>query len=229
MNFVVLKSIVGCGKTVLFSAIVSHIQSSRTLHTRPHLGYYYCRFQNEGDGEHALLLRRWIAQICDKDPLPESLQGLYRSCHDVYPARIPTSEELEDVLLDILRTCNEENTCAADYQSVDNQPKTFLLVDGLDELSEDYSNNEEVFSVLSRIACENFCNVFILVTSRDRVDIRDYLKPSFDDLEIDYGAVNDEISLYVLRAVASTPRLNRQSDETKEAIRARLADQANGM
>lgn len=225
----ILKLTVGCGKTVLFSAIVKYIESSRAVHNRTCLGYYYCRFQNESDGQLTLILRRWIAQVCDKNLIPESLQGLYRSCHDVYPARNPTSEELEDVLLDILRNRNEENAGAADFQDPDNPQKILLLADALDEISEDHSKNGEVFGLLSRIARESFRNVFILATSRDRADIGEYLKPTFDDLEIDYDAVNDEIGLYVLRAIRSSPRLARQSQEIKEAIRSRLADQANGM
>jgi hypothetical protein len=114
-------------------------------------------------------------------------------------------------------------------QGGDNPQKIFLLADALDELSDDHSKNGEVFDMLRRVARESFRNIFILATSRDRADIGEYLKPTFDDLEIDYDAVNDEIGLYVLRAIESSPRLDRQSPEIKEAIRSRLADEANGM
>ncbi|PSN60755.1 hypothetical protein BS50DRAFT_578933 [Corynespora cassiicola Philippines] len=220
---------IGCGKTVMFSAVVSYIESSRVLDNRIRLGHYYCRFQDEDDNELTLILRRWIAQICYKVTPPGSLNNLHRLCHDVYPPRNPTSEELEAVLLGILRSQDSEEKSSENIRDIESQEKIFLLIDALDELTEAHGRNEEVFRFLNRLARANLRNVFILVTSRDRPDIRLYLQPNFCRLEVDYDAVNKDISLYVLETLRATPRLNSLSKEVKEAIRKRLADQANGM
>jgi hypothetical protein len=63
------------------------------------LGYYYCRVQNDTSDDLSLILRRWLAQISNKDMVHESIKALYNVCHESYPPRDPTSVELEEALL----------------------------------------------------------------------------------------------------------------------------------
>jgi hypothetical protein len=210
-----LIATVGCGKTVLFSAIIRQIQG---LQPSQRLGYYYCRFQNDNSEELSLILRRWLVQTCDRANVPKALQDVHKTCHQYYPPTEPTTEELEEALLESLRTYTETS-----------HQKVYLLVDALDELTIDDGQNVEVLDMLCRLSDARLPNVHLLAVSRDWPEIGEYLMPSFNELEIDYNAVDEEIRAFVPRAIASSPRLRRQSQETKVRIENRLVEQANGM
>jgi hypothetical protein len=186
------------------------------------LGYYYCRFQEENAGEVNLMLRKWLVQLCDVSDIPKALRDLYDSCHEGYPATEPTSNELEQTIFDVLRAYDDNLSARHGYR-----PKVFLLVDALDEVLD--VERAEVLLMLQRISRAGLRNIFLLAVSRDWPLIEEYLRPEFEDLEIDYRSVDDEIRSYVPRAISSTPTLHRQSQKTQDRITARLVEQANGM
>jgi hypothetical protein len=201
---------------------VHYLQSLQRTGKRLRIGYYYCRSQSDAEVELTVVLRRWLAQICDKNEIPVQLQELFDSCHDSYPPRDPTTDELEVVFVGVLKLGAQPDTS-------NTQAKIILLLDALDELPRKDGQNTEVLDLLHRIAMEKLPHVSILVTSRDRADIREYLTPIFQDLCMDYQAINEDIGLYVPRAIESSPRLRRQSPEIKEAITDRLVGEARGM
>lgn len=214
---------------MLFSAMINHVRSAQAIQGGIRLGYYYCRFQNDTEGELSLILRRWLTQISDKNDVPKRLQELHNSCHDSYPPRDPTSEELEQVLLEVLQAYGALKSPRKNMHDPEEENKIFLLIDALDEVPIDDGQNVEVLDMLHRIANENLPNVFILATSRDRADIGEYLRRDFGEMRMDYDAIDEEIGAYVPCVIKSSPRLNRQSAQTKDAITKRLVTEAKGM
>jgi hypothetical protein len=211
---------VGCGKTVLFSAIVKHIQSlSTTKEQRTSLGYYYCRFQNDTHDDLNLILRRWLVQLSDKFAVPSCLQTLHDAC-DGYPPRDPTSDELEAALIEILEMRS------SGYAS--GLGRTVLLVDALDELSLRGGQSDEILDMLRRIASMNLAGISILATSREHATIAEHLS-EYVRIAVDYDAVDREIAVYVPRAIDRIPRLKRQPIEIRDAITTRLVSEAKGM
>jgi hypothetical protein len=217
-----LTVVVGCGKTVLFSAIVKHLQTIATTKEQSiSLGYYYCRVQNDTHDDLNLVLRRWLAQISDKFAVPKCLQKLHDACHAQYPPQDPTSEELEAAFIEVIKAHSSDNATG--------NRKTFLLIDALDELSLNEGQSDEILDMLHRIAGMSLAGISILATSREHAAIAEYLAPEYVGISVDYDAIDREIAAYVPRAIDGIPRLKRQSPEVRDAITARLVSEAKGM
>jgi hypothetical protein len=217
-----LTSSVGCGKTVLFSAIIRHIQSPLVSSTqRVRLGYYYCRFQNDTHDDLSVILRRWLAQISDKMSVPTCLQALHDTCHAQYPPRDPTSDELEDALLTILY---EHSSRGSPTQDI-----IFLLIDALDEVSLTDGQSDEILEMLRRLASFKLSGISLLATSRDHAVISEYIGEAFAGISVDYDAVDEEIASFVPRTIEGIPRFRNQPEDLKQAITKRLVSEAKGM
>lgn len=212
----------GCGKTVLFSTVVDHIYTLPTdQRSRKLIAYHYCRFQNDTNDDLHWILRRWIAQISATDAPHVCIQALHQACHATFPSREPTLTELQDVIFTILES--EDLSVSGQGSQV------FLLIDALDELSLGENQIDEVLDFLRRLTKRGHKGLSVLVTSRERAVIADYLEPVFVSVSMDYDKIDQEIALYVTRSLESIPRLARQSSETRSAVITRLKSEAKGM
>ena len=88
---------------------------------------------------------------------------------------------------------------------------------------------DEVLDFLRRLTKRGLKGLSVLVTSRERGFIADYLESAFVSVSMDYDKIDAEIALYVTHAIKNIPRLERQSAGTKSAIITRLKSEAKGM
>lgn len=119
---------------------------------------------------------------------------------------------------------------------------TYIVVDALDECS----RRPQLMKSLVSISELRLQNLYILLTSRDLVDIRRVLEPvvdyeipigsSEDDLQLSFdlskhrkAGIKNDIVIYIEQNMAQQHYLNIRSDELKRTIRDKLEDKANGM
>jgi hypothetical protein len=216
---------VGCGKTILFSSIVRHLEEHAATY-RGFLAYFYCLYRKGAQHELAPILRTFIAQICPQDLVPAPLQDLYELHSKKFPPGVASNAELKSTLFLILSELAHSSTSPQNVH--DNQ--MYLLIDALDELPLG-SNRVEILRFLDELAALHMPSVHILATSRDESDIRACLR-SWSPLQIAKDRVTEDIRLFITREIDNhlgLSELARKQPEIKESIIRRLVDEGNGM
>jgi hypothetical protein len=220
---------VGCGKTVLCSAIIKKTFGVCSTDKSSRICCFYSSFQDTSRQDLSAILRAFIAQCSTVDSIPSPLQKLFSECHKVYPPNIPTNDDLSSTLITILN----EQTAKADDEpptaSRTEPKKTFLFIDALDEIP--LEQRWEVFEFLNQLANQKLPHVRILVTSRDEPSIREGLSGSiqWSEVPVDRRAVEIDIENYVRRTLSSHRSLRPRSDDTKNAILSRVVKEDSGM
>lgn len=213
---------VGCGKTVLVSLAVEKVGDLCKTKQHSYVGYFYCTSRGPSGHEVANILRQLIVQLCPPPEVPDVVQALYESCNDRFPPRLPTVHELANTLLEMV------SASSSTVQSSEETPEFYLLVDGLDELQ--WSTRDDLFRALDPIISRQLQNVCFLMAGRHSSDI-----PTLPDVavwkqvDLDMTLIQSDIEIFVSKEVNSHPRLRRLDQNTKDAIKQRVAVEANGM
>ncbi len=162
---------VGCGKTVLFSSIVSSIEDTDVLDPTGRLAaYFYCLYRKGAQHDLAPILQSLIAQLCPSNHIPKALQDLFNLYNSKFPPGIPSNKELKETFLAMiyeLRTSSPSSTTS--------DRNVFILMDALDE-SPVGKSREEIIGFLDELASYRIPHLHILATGRDESDIRLGLK-----------------------------------------------------
>ena len=103
-----LRSLVGCGKTVLFSTAVEETRGKCRIDKEAHFGYCYCSSRDTSGQDLDVLLRLLLVQLSPPSQISEPLQSLFNLCNDVYPPKTPTFSELKDCLRKVVKLYAEE-------------------------------------------------------------------------------------------------------------------------
>jgi len=191
---------------------VEKLSAQYELSNSTGISFVYCNF--EDNLEASTYVKVIIKQLCRRmDELPIELEKLY---DDHYRnASNPGYTELRDTLMRV-----------SGYFG-----KVFLVLDALDECTEDQRN--ELFEVLRGTAIyDNTAhgNLKIFVTSRKEQDIQRAFK-CFPVVEIEAKKVNDDIESYVTAQLDQ----HRQdgtleiTDSLKSRVVTALINQAGGM
>jgi hypothetical protein len=152
--------------------------------------------------------------LCTPTSILPSLESLYQKCHQVYPPRSPTANDLTTVLVSTLQSYRSE---------------TYFIIDALDEVPRD--DRDSVIRFLEKMTSLKLNNFHLLVTSRNEPDLQQsftYPVPWSEEM-MEETAVNRDIGLYVSRILEHSPLLRHQDEVVKRLIRKRLVNEGRGM
>jgi predicted transport protein len=207
-SFLWLNGFAGCGKTILCSTAIQHTFREMKQGRNVGIAFFYFSFTDESkqdnDGMLRALLMQLSGQLDDGERDLEQLHALYKS---VSP---PVG-----VLLDL-------------FQCFLNRFRdTYILLDAIDESPRD-GKRDGVLRVIQVIRNWSLPGVHLLVTSRNELDIRESLDPSYDQdrLMRDLGNDKDIMNLVSYR-LNNDPKLRRWKARHGE-IQSQLTTGAQG-
>jgi len=212
-SFLWLYGIPGCGKTILSSTIVEHLQ---TLSTQTLL-YFYFDFT---DAEKQTL--RGV--VCSL------ISQLYHTCKSA-------QEPLDAFFSSFDRSTqpSRESLCKVLYNMIERAGEVWIVLDAIDECAERKGGPTEGLLLWMRDLVKwGKSNVHCLVTSRPEQDIRAELSgltTGKSRISIQSDLVNDDILAYICTKVRDGEGLKRwrgRPDIQKE-IEEHLAKKAEGM
>jgi hypothetical protein len=219
----------GCGKTVLCASIIDKMRGACDDANGDRLCYFYFSFQDDFRQDLAAMLRLVLAQLCTPTSIPQPLQALYDRCHDVWPPRAPSTDDLQETLLSILREADDLQASLGGNGANERYGNIYLILDALDEIP--IKELDAVLELLQDLAQLGSPVVHVLVTSRVDSTIEACLTQPvrWSSVAISPETVNKDIKLYITSVIEKYPRLKRQKQITKDLIYDRLANQAAGM
>jgi Cdc6-like AAA superfamily ATPase len=210
-SFLWLHGIPGCGKTVLSSTIIEHLESVTTPDQI--LLYFYFTFNDTNKQTLENMLRSLVNQLYQRLPgTREPLEQLWESNRENKQQLSKTS--LRDVLLAMLNKANDVS----------------IALDALDEST----TRGDVLSWLLSILEAEFRACRILVTSRREQDIESalqrWMRPE-DTISIQQADVKEDIRVYVGHSVRNSEELARwhTRPEVQDEIETELVEKADGM
>jgi Cdc6-like AAA superfamily ATPase len=215
-TFLWLYGIPGCGKTILSSTIIEHLE-----HTYPErlLLYFYFDFTDSSKQTLEDVVRSLISQLYRRRrDTQTSLDSLFSSHEN--GQRQPSCESL----------------CKVFLQMVNQAKDVYVVLDALDECkTRKGSPSEGILLWLKNLVQLDQRNVHLLVTSRPEHDIKTVLstvaKSGENIIPIQSDLVNDDIRSYVHTRVREDNGLKRwrSRQEVFEEIETQLMEKANGM
>jgi Cdc6-like AAA superfamily ATPase len=211
-----LHGIPGCGKTILSSTIISHLEESSL--TQPLL-YFYFDFNDPGKQTLENLVRALVNQLyCKRKDTQGQLNSLFSSCDT--GRRQPSWESLNRIFLRML----------------DQVKEVWIVLDALDEcITRKGLPDEGLLSWLKELVYSEQRNVHLLVTSRPEQDIESVLSKLAHDKEdiisIQSELINDDILSYVHTEIREGERLKRWrlTPNIQAEIETELTKKADGM
>lgn len=210
-SYIWLQGIPGCGKTVLSSTIIQNIQQSCPNRPGATIAYFYFNFNESPRCEK--MLRSILTQLSSHNvDMSKPLESLYSSCQK--GSQQPTSDSLLQTL----------------HETIENAGEVFMILDALDECEEIH----ELLDAILKIGAWDCKKLHLLLTSRKRRDIDDWLKDLIDDentIPIQTVLVNSDIGAYARGKLRTDRKLKRWQNYPKlqEDIEATLMKKAGGM
>jgi hypothetical protein len=204
-----LHGIPGCGKTILSSTVVEHIETICNENSQCQYIFYYFDFSDSKKQEVAGLLRSLLAQLASRDlKTLKEIERLYNqnSCGKQQPDK----KSLLSILLSVLRS----------------PLRTYLIIDALDECSQ----RGEMLRVLSDIYRQCSEEVNVLVTSRKERDIELVLdRLASSSIGIQQTVVDADIRIHLKTCLVEDVKLKRWPSAVKEEMEDALVRGAHGM
>jgi len=166
----------GSGKTILTSTVIDNLCRIYSKNNSVGIAYVYCNFRQQGIQKiHDLIatLLRQLAQV--HSPLPATVKGLYDQNQE---------RKTQPSLTDLVATL---------YSVISASSKTFVILDALDELSNDC--RRELLSEIFMIRDKTRLN--LLLTSRPNQDLERQVKECTSGESIEILARDNDISCYL--------------------------------
>jgi ankyrin repeat protein len=201
-----LAGIPGSGKTSLASIVIDHLERE-FKQSDVGIVYVFCDYKDStqtSDNLKRVILRQLLHQL---DGLPREVEKLYQ----VHARRStnPSSSELDDAL--------RPTICLF--------TRLFLVIDGLDELSELHGASDSLLKL-----CKELCpNIQALITSRWTVGLKDHIQRA---AHVEVFAQDQDISTYLEHEIRSRSRLQlfvRKDPAFKDQIVGTILGNCKGM
>jgi hypothetical protein len=183
------------------------------------LAYYYFDFKDSQKQDLRGLLSSLLLQLSARsDALCHILAQMYLTCDK--GSRQPSESDLNDCLKEML--------------SAHGQGKIYIILDALDECSNNSgmpTSREKVLRLLNDLNSLRLPHVHICVTSRPEVDIQtalDNLASRCVSLHEEGGQRKDIID-YIKSVVESDPKMGKWREGDKQLVIDTLARKADGM
>jgi hypothetical protein len=204
----------GCGKTILSSTIVEHVQHHCLQAVDFGFAPFYFTFSDKGKQSYEALLRSLVAQLGTQEPGLAKLREKYAQRHRMQGGI--NVQTLESTLLAVL----------AAYDTV------FVVLDALDECPDDYDaplERSKLFGGLEYLSKEA-SKLKILMTSRDIPDIHVCMvRLTAERLPIQTCAVDKDIHSYVAQQLTKPPYFTRLKPKSLDLIQTKITAKADGM
>lgn len=211
-GFLWLYGLAGCGKTVLSSIIIEHLQNEPPS-PDTNLLYFFFDFNDKEKQSHENMIRTFIQQLCVQD---EASRHLLEQFSERQAGRNeqPSLTSLEGALASMLNQAAH----------------TRVVIDALDESCQ----QRHTLEWLRRISTNQSNKLNILITSRREYDIESaFLKwlPEENVLPINADDVNKDIGNFVHNQIQLDPRLERWTERpnVQVEIESKLIEKASGM
>jgi Cdc6-like AAA superfamily ATPase len=211
-SFLWLYGIPGCGKTILSSTIVEHLQSLSVQN----LLYFYFDFTDVGKQTLRGVVCSLIIQLYHTcKSAQEPLDALFASDKNMQPS----CESLSRILHIMFERAGE----------------VWIVLDAIDECAERKGGpTEGLLSWMRNLVKRENSNVHCLVTSRPEQDIQaemSRLTSEKDRISIQSNLVNEDISAYIYAKVREGEGLRRWRGypDIQKEIEETLAQRAEGM
>ncbi|KAG9907320.1 purine and uridine phosphorylase, partial [Aureobasidium melanogenum] len=214
-RFLWLHGLAGCGKTVLSSIIIEHLQKEPPS-SHVYLLYFFFDFVDKEKQSHENMIRTFIQQLyVQEEASRHILEQLFERC----------AGHNEQASLRSL-----ESTFAS---MLNQAAHTRVVIDALDESGQ----QSETLEWLRRISTNQSSapnKLNVIITSRREYDIESaFLKwmPERDVLPIRADDVNKDIGNFVHSQIQLDPRLERWKErpDVQIEIKSKLIEKANGM
>ncbi|KAH7014113.1 uncharacterized protein B0I36DRAFT_425694 [Microdochium trichocladiopsis] len=206
-----LHGIPGCGKTVLATTVIEHLQVEEPSPLI--VLYFYFDFSNVEKQQNRNALRSVVDQLYHRNEKAHAeLEALYAACYA--GKRQPDPQQLQETLAKMARACAET--------------KIYIVLDALDECT----TREELWPWLQEL--QSVSNVHVLATSRDELDIRSaisLLTVEQQRMSVHASLIEADIESYVratIRDHSSFAIWAAQPDVQRE-IETTLVEKAGGM
>jgi hypothetical protein len=204
----------GCGKTIMSSTIVEHVQHHCLQAVDFGFAPFYFTFSDKGKQSYDALLRSLVAQLGTQEPGLTIMRERHDQRHKLQGGL--SIQDLQSMLLAVL----------AVYDTA------FVVLDALDECPEDTDaplERSKLFGGLEYLS-EEAANLKILMTSRDIPDIRDCMtRLPAERLPVVTSAVNNDIHSYVAHELSKPPYFTRLKPKSLDLIQNRITAKADGM
>ncbi|KAH0332324.1 Pfs, NACHT and ankyrin domain protein, partial [Aureobasidium melanogenum] len=209
-SFLWLHGIPGCGKTVLSSTIIEHLEQDMTCQL---LTYFYFDFNDKDKQSLDSLLLSLIVQVYQSQPASRPpVEQLWASHGE--GSRKPSTSDLQSVLQVMLSGVGSVS----------------IVLDALDESKP----RHELLAWLKTLVESTHFACRLLITARREVDIESaiqYWTRAEDRIPIQQNEVNNDIRAYVKDKVRNGDDLERwrSRPDLQEEIETKLIAKANGM
>lgn len=224
MSVLWIHGIPGCGKTVLTSSVIDHVQ--QFISTRRHasaLAFYYFQFSHKDTSTMDLMLRSLIYQISywkgsSPTALAEFASEHFRHTRRHHKSgviyRDGVSQPSTSELISILRGITEE---------VD---EVFLFLDGLDECVDQH----DLLEMVDQMLRWNVERLHIFLTGRFDQNLGTTMEVmNVPTVEVNKQVVDRDIELFVKEQLTSHPKLRKWSPKLRDQIRDSLIAGSQGM
>lgn len=202
----VCTGIPGAGKTVLTSIIVDYLQRSIDLNDVG-IFYMYCSYRNRYEQTTRNLVASLLKQMCQRNgSVSSSLKRLYHA-----HAALKTRPSLNEVLNEI------------DFE-MSKLDKTYLVIDALDELSDDDGTRGHLLSTLRNLRAKSSVN--LMVTSRS---IPNIMTQFAEDKHLEIRASDSDLQCYLDGQMSRLGNRVLKSDALRCSIRSEIIKAADGM
>jgi len=208
-----LYGIPGCGKTILSSTVVEHLQHYCGDDKRKVTVYFYFDFNDAQKQIPELMLRSLLRQLLQYTiAIPECVDTLFSSCGD--GQQQPPLHKLLTVAPEVMRQFTH----------------VYIVLDALDECTE----RGELTKMLENVAGWKLQNTHLLMTSRKERDIETSLETFVvpdDMISLQRDVVDADILRFVRQKLSDDKRLAKWNNnaEVKQEIETALMQGAQGM
>ncbi|KAJ5659195.1 hypothetical protein N7507_005646 [Penicillium longicatenatum] len=207
-SFLWLNGFAGCGKSVLCSVAIEYVFRDQCK-DGVGIAYFYFSFADETKQDDKGLLRALLFQISVQFQDGEAELDQFRKLSN-------TSTPSTKALLQTLRRFLEQ------FRDI------YILIDALDECPRGHSR-KDVLEVIQEIRGWNLPSVHLLVTSRDLLDIREALDPTYQEhISIKNSGILEDISNFVSYQLANDRKLKKWGARHAE-IQDKLIQGAQGV
>ncbi len=203
-QFLWLTGIPGAGKTILSSNVIAALLCQHE-HSGNAVVFSYFDFQDSSKQQADTLLRAILAQLAARNS--EALKSLVELHNQCAGSRAASSDEL-------LR---------AIAASLTYFPKTFIVVDAVDECS------DRRLLLKHLRAISELPNVHIAAFSRRETDIESALQGIAREIPLAAAAVDNDIAMYVKHRIESSDDMAFWAPEDKNRVQENLTSKADGM
>ena len=194
---------------MLASIAIEHLVKNFLEQQDVGIAYIYCDYMAEANQTPRRLLDSLVKQLLEQScSIPDRIRDLYGSRRDRIKTQFSSLEDVSESLRSI----------AVTFEQV------YIVVDALDELSQDGSVVQDFLSSLTALQDRSFVN--LLLTSRDIPSIKRHVK---SDMIVEMRASNEDVMKYVEGRIGKSRKLFARKKDLEQTVKDAIVSSVDGM